>query len=45
VTTAQIKEVMNRCITGKEEGGLEYLPETMKAGSVPAPSQKKEAKP
>src|SRR5882724_6076254 len=45
VTTAQIKEVMNRCITGKKKVVVEYLPETMKPGSVPPPSQKKEAKP
>jgi zinc protease len=45
VTTAQIKEVMNRYITGKKKVVVEYLPETMKPGSVPPPSQKKEAKP
>ena len=45
VTTAQIKEVMNRYITGKKKVVVEYLPETMKPGFVPPPSQKKEAKP
>jgi zinc protease len=45
VTTAQIKEVMNRYITGKKKVIVEYLPETMKPGAVPPPSQKKEPKP
>jgi zinc protease len=45
VTTAQIKEVMNRYITGKKKVVVEYLPETMKPGAVPPPSEKKEAKP
>jgi zinc protease len=44
VTTAQIKEVMNRFITGKKKVVVEYLPETMKPGAVP-PSRKKEPKP
>jgi zinc protease len=45
VTTAQIKEVMNRYITGKKKVVVEYLPETMKPGFVPPPNEKKEAKP
>ena len=45
VTTAQIKEVMNRYITGKKKVVVEYLPETMKPGALPPPNQKKEAKP
>lgn len=45
VTTAQIKEVLNRYITGKKKVVVEYLPEAMKPGAVPPPSQKKEAKP
>jgi len=44
VTTAQIKEVMNRYITSKKKVVVEYLPETMKPGAVP-PSRKKEPKP
>ncbi|HSP46067.1 MAG TPA: hypothetical protein VLO30_08750, partial [Chthoniobacterales bacterium] len=45
VTTAQIKEVMNRYITGKKKIVIEYLPETMKPGFVPPPSEKTEQKP
>ena len=51
VTTAQIKEVMNRYITGKKKVVLEYLPETMKPGFVPpqappsAPAPKDDKKP
>jgi zinc protease len=45
VTTAEIKEVMNRYITGKKKVVIEYLPETMKPGSVPSPTEKKETKP
>jgi zinc protease len=45
VTTTQIKEVMNRYITGKKKVAVEYLPETMKPGFVPPPPQKKEPKP
>jgi zinc protease len=45
VTTAEIKEVMNRFITGKKKVILEYLPETMKPGYVPPPSEKKEKTP
>lgn len=41
VTTAQIKEVMNRYITGKKKVVVEYLPETMKPGAVPSPAEKK----
>ncbi|HZE13146.1 MAG TPA: insulinase family protein, partial [Chthoniobacterales bacterium] len=41
VTTTQIKEVMNRYITGKKKVAIEYLPETMKPGFVPPPSEKK----
>jgi zinc protease len=40
VTTAEIKEVMNRYITGKKKVVLEYLPETMKPGFVPPPEPK-----
>ncbi|HEX4639797.1 MAG TPA: pitrilysin family protein [Chthoniobacterales bacterium] len=45
VTTAEIKDVMNRYITGKKKVVVEYLPETMKPGFVPPPSEKKEPKP
>ncbi len=45
VTTAQIKEVMNRYITGKKKVVIEYLPETMKPGFVPPATEKKETKP
>jgi zinc protease len=36
VTAAQIKEVMNRYITGKKKVVLEYLPESMKPGAASA---------
>jgi zinc protease len=45
VTTTEIKEVLNRYITGKKKVIVEYLPETMKPGFVPPPSDKKEKKP
>jgi zinc protease len=45
VTTAEIKEVMNRYITGKKKVVVEYLPETMKPGYVPLPAEKTEKKP
>ena len=45
VTTAQIKEVLNRYITGQKKVTVEYLPETMKPGYVPPPSAKTEKKP
>jgi zinc protease len=45
VTTAEIKEVMNRYITGKKKVVVEYLPETMKPGYVPPPAEKTEKKP
>jgi zinc protease len=50
VTTAQIKEVMNRYITGKKKVVVEYLPESMKPGAPkaspsPPPSEKTEKKP
>lgn len=45
VTTAEIKEVMNRYITGKKKVVVEYLPETMKPGYVPPPGEKKEKTP
>lgn len=45
VTAAEIKEVMNRYISGKKKVILEYLPETMKPGYVPPPSEKKEKTP
>jgi len=45
VTTAEIKDVMNRYITGKKKVVVEYLPETMKPGFVPPPSEKTEKKP
>src|ERR1044072_6024568 len=38
VTAAEIKEVMNRYISGKKKVVLEYLPETMKPGFVPPPA-------
>jgi zinc protease len=42
VTAAQIKEAMNRYITGKKKVALEYLPESMKPGAAsekpPGPS-------
>jgi zinc protease len=45
VTSAQIKDVMNRYISGKKKVAVEYLPETMKPGFVPPPSEKKGPKP
>jgi zinc protease len=45
VTTAEIKDVMNRVISGKKKVVVEYLPETMKPGFVPPPADKKENKP
>ena len=45
VTVQQIKEAMNRYIAGKKKVVVEYLPETMKPGFVPPPSEKKEPKP
>lgn len=45
VTTAEIKEVMNRYISGKKKVTVEYLPETMKPGFVPPPDEKKEKTP
>lgn len=46
VTTAEIKEVMNRYLTGKKKVVLEYLPETMKPGSVPpSPAPQDDRKP
>jgi zinc protease len=45
VTTAEIKEAMNRLITGKKKVVVEYLPETMKPGFVPPPADTKERKP
>jgi zinc protease len=45
VTAAEIKDVMNRLISGKKKVVVEYLPETMKPGFVPPPADKKENKP
>ena len=45
VTTAEIKEVTNRYITGKKKVVVEYLPETMKPGFVPPKPEKEEKKP
>jgi zinc protease len=45
VTTAEIKDAMNRVISGKKKVVVEYLPETMKPGFVPPPAEKKENKP
>ena len=46
VTAAQIKDVMNKYITGKKKVVLEYLPEAMRTTSPsPAPPDKKEKKP
>jgi zinc protease len=45
VTAAEIKDVMNRVISGKKKVVVEYLPETMKPGFVPPPPEKKENKP
>jgi zinc protease len=44
VTTAEIKEVMNRYISGKKKMVVEYLPETMKPGFVPPAPEKKDEK-
>jgi zinc protease len=44
VTTAQIKEVMNKYITGKKKVVLEYLPEAMKTASPPPAPETKEKK-
>jgi zinc protease len=46
VTAPQIKEVMNRYITGKKKVVIEYLPAAMKTGASPAPTPaEKEKKP
>lgn len=45
VTTPEIKDVMNRYITGKKKVVVEYLPETMKPGFVPPPAEKKQPPP
>ena len=48
VTAAQIKEIMNKYLTGKKKVVLEYLPEAMRKGpppSAPAPPAKEEKKP
>jgi zinc protease len=45
VTTAEVKEVMHRYITGKKKVVLEYLPETMKPGYVAPAAPKDEKKP
>jgi zinc protease len=49
VTAPEIKEAMNRYITGKKKVVLEYLPQAMKADASPAPPaqppSKKEKKP
>jgi zinc protease len=48
VTVAQIKEVMNKYLTGKKKVVIEYLPEAMRKGPPPpppAPSAKDEKKP
>jgi zinc protease len=50
VTADQIKDVMNKYISGKKKVVLEYLPEAMKAGPAknpapPAAPAKKEKKP
>lgn len=49
VTADQIKEVVNKYITGRKKVVLEYLPEAMKEGPPkgppPAPPAKKEKKP
>jgi zinc protease len=46
VTAPEIKEVMNRYISGKKKVVIEYLPAAMKSGASPAPPPaKKEKKP
>jgi zinc protease len=40
VTPEQIKEVMNRYLSGKKKVVIEYLPETMKAAAQPTEEQK-----
>jgi len=45
VTTGEIKEVMNRYITGKKKVVVEYLPEAMKPGFIPPKREKEEKKP
>jgi zinc protease len=48
VTAAQIKEIMNKYLTGKKKVVLEYLPEAMRKGPpspAPAPPAKEEKKP
>ena len=44
VTTAQIKEVLNKYITGKKKVVIEYLPESMKAASKEKTEKKSEKK-
>jgi zinc protease len=45
VTVAQIKEIMNKYLTGKKKVVLEYLPEAMRTGPPPAPPEKNQKKP
>jgi hypothetical protein len=48
VTAAQVKEIMNKYLTGKKKVVLEYLPEAMRKGPpspAPAPPAKEEKKP
>jgi zinc protease len=48
VTAAQIKEIMNKYLTGKKKVVLEYLPEALRKGPPPSPSpapEKQEEKP
>jgi zinc protease len=44
VTTAQVKEVLNKYITGKKKVVIEYLPESMKAASKEKNVKKSEKK-
>jgi zinc protease len=44
VTTAQVKDVMNKYITGKKKVVIEYLPESMKAASKEKSEKKSDKK-
>ncbi len=44
VTAAQVKDVLNKYITGKKKVVIEYLPESMKAASQEKTEKKSEKK-
>ena len=44
VTTAQVKDVLNKYINGKKKVVIEFLPESMKAASKEKNAKKSEKK-